>query len=314
HARDMRRVIGVLEKLRDAGNTLLVVEHDGEVMRGADRIIDLGPGPGRAGGQIVFDGAPDRLMREGSSLTAEYLRGERRIGAERTRRPVGDEHGWLVVEGAAEHNLKDVDVRIPLGRLVCISGVSGSGKSTLVEDVLYRRLAQPKGRMQEQPGKHRRIVGAEAIDDVVMVDQSPIGKTTRSNPASFVGALEPIRRLFAAEPLARERRYTAGTFSFNSGNGRCPVCNGNGFEHVEMQFLSDVYLRCSECDGTRYRPEVLEVKLARPGAGGDAKSISDVLEMTVAEAIEFFAHAPDVVRRLEPLVAVGLDYVALGQP
>jgi excinuclease ABC subunit A len=317
HARDMRRVIGVLEKLRDAGNTLLVVEHDGEVMRAADRIVDLGPGPGSRGGRIVYNGAPDRLLREGSTLTAEYLRGERRIGADRTRRPVGDEHGWLVVEGAAEHNLKRVDVRIPLGRLVCITGVSGSGKSTLIEDVLYRGLAKLKGRVQEQPGKHRRILGDEHVDDVVLVDQSPIGKTTRSNPASFVGALEPIRKLFAAEPLARERRYTAGTFSFNSGNGRCPVCNGNGFEHVEMQFLSDVYLRCGECDGRRYRPEVLEVKLARPGSADIAatgKSIADVLATTVAEAIEFFARAPDVVKRLEPLAAVGLEYVALGQP
>jgi len=317
HARDMRRVINVLEKLRDAGNTLLVVEHDGDVMRAADRIIDLGPGPGRNGGRVVFDGTPQELIRNGATLTAEYLRGERRIGAERARRPVGEDQGWLVVEGAAEHNLKDVDVRIPLGRLACITGVSGSGKSTLVEDVLYRGLAKLKGRAPEQPGKHRRIVGADAIDDVALVDQSPIGKTTRSNPASFVGAFEPIRKLFAAEPLARERRYTPGTFSFNSGNGRCPVCNGNGFEHVEMQFLSDVYLRCGECDGKRYRPEVLEVKLARPGTadiGASGKSIADVLEMTVAEAVEFFAHAPEVVKRLEPLVAVGLEYIALGQP
>src|SRR5690606_36050414 len=256
----------------------------------------------------------------------------------------GDDHDWLAVEGAAEHNLKDIDVRIPLGRLVAITGVSGSGKSTLVEDVLYRGLASLKGRPQENPGRHRRIVGADAISDVVLVDQSPIGKTTRSNPASFVGALEPIRKLFAAEPLARERRYTAGTFSFNSGNGRCPVCNGSGFEHVEMQFLSDVYLRCAECDGKRYRPEVLEVKLARPMPGSAlrlpsgkspahskrngatarssaalrgeevAKSIADVLEMAVADAGDFFAHVPDVVKRLEPLVAVGLEYVALGQP
>jgi len=313
HARDMRRVIDVLHKLRDAGNTLLVVEHDGEVMLAADRIVDIGPGPGRDGGRIVFNGSPGELIATGGTATAAYLRGERRIGAGRARRPVTESDRWLVVEGAAEHNLKGIDVRIPLGKLVAITGVSGSGKSTLVEDVLYRGIASLKGRPQEIPGKHRRIVGAEAIDDVVLVDQSPIGKTTRSNPASFVGALDPIRKLFAAEPLARERRYTAGTFSFNSGNGRCPVCNGSGFEHVEMQFLSDVYLRCNECDGKRYRPEVLEVKLTRPGSA-DARSIADVLEMTVSEAIEFFAHAPEVVRRLEPLVAVGLDYVALGQP
>src|SRR5690606_220709 len=190
----------------------------------------------------------------------------------------GDDHDWLAVEGAAEHNLKTIDVRIPLGRLVCITGVSGSGKSTLVEDVLYRGLAKLKGRSPELPGKHRRIVGADAVDDVVLVDQSPIGKTTRSNPASFVGALEPIRKLFAAEPLARERGYPAGTFRFHSGGARCRVCRGYGFERVELQCRSDVYLRCGECDGKRYRPEVLEVRLARPGAadiGASGKSIAD---------------------------------------
>ncbi|HEX7035892.1 MAG TPA: excinuclease ABC subunit UvrA [Pseudomonadales bacterium] len=315
HARDMGRVTDVLHKLRDAGNTLLVVEHDADVMRAADRIVDLGPGPGRDGGRVVFNGPPARLLEQRDSLTGAYLRGELRIGRKQRGNPGPEGQGWLVVEGAAEHNLKDIDVRIPLGRLVCITGVSGSGKSTLVQDVLYNGLAKLKGTPKDPPGRHRRITGADAIDQVVLVDQSPIGKTTRSNPASFVGALEPIRKLFAAEPLARERGYTAGTFSFNSGNGRCPVCAGNGFEHVEMQFLSDVYLRCSECNGTRYRPEVLEVRLAPPGGHDtEPKSIADVLEMTVAEALTFFYDEPDVVRRLEPLVAVGLDYLTLGQP
>ncbi|HEU4618545.1 MAG TPA: excinuclease ABC subunit UvrA [Gammaproteobacteria bacterium] len=313
HSRDMGRVIGVLEKLRDAGNTLLVVEHDPEVMLAADRILDLGPGPGTRGGRVVFNGTPAELLGGAETSTAEYLRGARRVGEARKPRRPSDDAGWLVVEGAAEHNLKDIDVRIPLERLVCITGVSGSGKSTLVEDVLYNGLMKLQGRPKETPGRHRRIVGAEAIDDVVLVDQSPIGKTTRSNPASFVGAFEPIRKLFAKEPLARERGYTAGTFSFNSGNGRCPACSGNGFEHVEMQFLSDVYLRCAECNGRRYRPEVLEVELA--GAAGSApKSIADVLDTTVADAVEFFREEKDVLAALTPLVAVGLDYLTLGQP
>ncbi len=314
HARDMERVIGVLEKLRDAGNTLLVVEHDANVMLAADRILDMGPGPGTHGGRVVFEGSPGALIEDGTTLTAQYLRGERRIGAGRRPRPPADGQPRLTVEGAAEHNLKEINVAIPLGRLVCITGVSGSGKSTLVEDVLYNGFQKLRGRPKETPGRHRRIAGAEALEDIVLVDQSPIGKTTRSNPASFVGALEPIRRLFAAAPLARERRYTAGTFSFNSGNGRCPACSGNGFEHVEMQFLSNVYLRCAECNGRRYRPEVLEVTLAGPDRAAAPKSIADVLETTVADAVEFFRNDKDVLRCLEPLAAVGLDYLALGQP
>ncbi|HEY8519900.1 MAG TPA: excinuclease ABC subunit UvrA [Gammaproteobacteria bacterium] len=326
HPRDLARVVGVLTKLRDAGNTLLVVEHDAQVMLAADRIIDLGPGPGKAGGRIVFNGSPAELLREGQTLTAQYLRGERRVapseGAPAAAAAVRDGGGlgssppdaWIEIQGAAEHNLKGIDVRIPLHRLVCVTGVSGSGKSTLVEDVLYNGLAKLKGKPQDPPGAHRAIVGAELVDDVVLVDQSPIGKTTRSNPASFVGAFEPIRKLFAAEPLAVERRYTAGTFSFNSGNGRCPTCSGNGFEHVEMQFLSDVYLRCPDCDGRRYRPEVLEVKLAPRAGGGEPKSIADVLDMTVAEAVRFFEGEREVQERLQPLVEVGLEYMTLGQP
>ncbi len=312
HPRDLDRVVGVLEKLRDAGNTLLVVEHDAQLMRAADRIIDLGPGPGRAGGQIVFNGAPAELARDPRSLTAKYLRGELRVGRSHAPRAVRPDDSRLGIRDASEHNLKHVDVEIPLNRLVCVTGVSGSGKSTLVEDVLHNALLRALGKPKDAPGAHAALEGAEQIGDVVLVDQAPIGRTTRSNPASFVGVLEPIRKLFAAEPLARERKYTAGTFSFNSGNGRCPACSGNGFEHVEMQFLSDVYLRCAECNGKRYRTEVLDVKIAL--GRGEPKSIADVLEMTVADALAYFAALKEARARLQPLVDVGLDYLTLGQP
>jgi len=313
HPRDIDRINGVLRRLRDAGNSLLVVEHDPQIIRAADRVLDMGPGPGERGGEVVFFGTAKQLARSRRSLTAQYLRGERLVNAERTARPVGDDTPLLRVRGARAHNLKGIDAAFPLGRLVCITGVSGSGKSTLVEDVLWRGLQRQRGKAGDAPGEHDAIEGGEDLGDVVMVDQSPIGKTTRSNPASFVGALAPIRKLFADAPLAVERGYTAGTFSFNSGDGRCPECGGNGFEHVEMQFLSDVYLRCPACDGRRYRSEVLEVRI-----GGDtgerSRSIADVLDMTVAEAIAFFAGEPAVLRGLEPLAAVGLDYLALGQP
>ena len=472
HARDVARIVSVLHKLRAAGNTLLVVEHDPQIMRAADRIIDLGPGPGEKGGEVVFQGTPRALLRSRRSLTAAWLRGERRI-APRVRatsmpamvpgragsgsgsamqgsglaasgsrpiapaskpmasssRPAGPASRpatpesrrsapdstpgspeRIEVRGAGAHNLAGIDVDVPLRRFVCVAGVSGSGKSTLVVDVLYRAACKRLGRTTEAPGEHRAIHGLDALDDVVLVDQSPIGKTTRSNPASYVGALDAIRKLFASEPVAVERGYTAGTFSFNSGNGRCPGCAGNGFEHVEMQFLSDVYLRCPDCDGRRYRNEVLDVKIRPPrgdgagvrkagggpvardlgggaeggraarkldgGAGGDSaarkidggagggpaarkldggtgsgraarkldggagsgpaarkldggtggeigdgragagahRSIADVLEMTVEDALDFFAGDPGVVRALAPLAAVGLGYLRLGQP
>ena len=412
HARDVARIVSVLHKLRAAGNTLLVVEHDAQIMRAADRIIDLGPGPGERGGEVVFQGTPRALLRSRRSLTAAWLRGERRIAprvgttsmparvsgpaasGSRPATPASMQADLdrIEIRGACAHNLADIDVDVPLRRFVCVSGVSGSGKSTLVVDVLYRAACKQLGRSTEAPGGHRAIHGLDALDDVVLVDQSPIGKTTRSNPASYVGALDAVRKLFAAEPVAIERGYTAGTFSFNSGNGRCPGCGGNGFEHVEMQFLSDVYLRCPDCDGRRYRNEVLDVKI-RPsrgkgagihkagggaavrkldgragggsgagiheagggaavrkldgGAGGGSgagiheagdgaavrrldgragggsgdgeagdghRSIADVLEMTVEDALAFFAGSPEVVRSLAPLAAVGLGYLRLGQP
>jgi excinuclease ABC subunit A len=308
----MRRVIGVLHRLRDAGNSLVVVEHDPQVMLAADRILDLGPGPGEQGGSIVFFGTPKELLQSKRSLTARYLAGEKTVVSEGAGRPPDSATPYLEILGAAEHNLKNIDVRIPLQRLVCVTGVSGSGKSTLVEDVCYNALSRLKAKPMEAPGHHRAIRGHEPIQDVVLVDQSPIGKTTRSNPASYVGALDAIRTLFERQPLARERGYTAATFSFNSGQGRCPSCGGSGFEHVEMQFLSDVYLRCQDCDGRRYRGEVLEVKLS--SASDRARSIADVLEMSVSEAVEFFSDYPEVVRALEPLRAVGLHYIELGQP
>jgi excinuclease ABC subunit A len=303
HPRDMGRVINVMRRLRDAGNTLVVVEHDPQIMFAADRILDMGPGPGERGGEIVFFGAPEKLRSE-SSLTGEYLSG-RKIAAD--PRPGPAPRNFLEVLGAAEHNLKGIDVRIPLERLVCVTGVSGSGKSTLIQNVLYPALRKLKGKPTEPPGEHRALRGADRVDDVVLVDQSPIGKTTRSNPASYVGAFDEIRKVFAKTPVARERAYTPGTFSFNSGNGRCPTCSGCGFEHVEMQFLSDVYLRCPDCDGRRYRGEVLEAKI-------EGRSIADVLEMTVREASRFFRRNDQIQERLAPLVDVGLEYLRLGQP
>jgi excinuclease ABC subunit A len=304
HPRDMGRVIEVMKRLRDAGNSLVVVEHDPQIMLAADRILDMGPGPGERGGEIVFFGTPAELGRS-HTLTAEYLSGRRTVAAPAA--PPRPPARFLRLEGASAHNLKNLDVAFPLERLVCVTGVSGSGKSTLIEDVLWRALRNAKGRPAEAPGAHRALRGADLIADAVMVDQSPIGKTARSNPASYVGAFDAIRALYAAAPEARARRYTAGTFSFNSGNGRCPACGGSGFEHVEMQFLSDVYLRCPDCDGRRYRPEVLEIKVR-------GKSVADVLEMTVSEALGFFEGETGLRERLAPLAEVGLDYLRLGQP
>ncbi|MDX9740565.1 MAG: excinuclease ABC subunit UvrA [Gammaproteobacteria bacterium] len=311
HARDVGRLIAVLKRLRDAGNTLLVVEHDAQIIRAADRVLELGPGPGEAGGSLVYQGTPAGMMKAPASLTGRYLRAPRSASpvAESTINPLAGP--WLRITGACANNLQDLDVELPLQRLVCLTGVSGSGKSTLLRDVCYLALRKLKGHPDEPPGAHRELLGHEHIDEVLLVDQSPIGKTTRSNPASYTGALSAIRALFAAEPLARERGYTAGTFSFNSGNGRCPVCGGNGFEHVEMQFLSDVYLRCQACDGKRYRAEILDVRLIRDGV---ARSIADVLEMTVAQAADWFAAEAKVLQGLESLRAVGLDYLRLGQP
>ncbi|WP_325095315.1 excinuclease ABC subunit UvrA [Burkholderia contaminans] len=312
HPRDLTRIVEAMQRLRDAGNTLVVVEHDPSVMLAADRLIDMGPGPGERGGTIVYDGTPGDI-RSAHTLTGEYLGGRKHVAhaSNWARRVVDANTPRIVLEGATEHNLRDVTVEIPLQRLVCVTGVSGSGKSTLLQDVLYPALARHHGKATESPGAYRGLTGADQVGDVVFVDQSPIGKTTRSNPASYVGAFDEIRKLFAKAPLALQRGYGAGTFSFNSGDGRCPTCGGSGFEHIEMQFLSDVYLRCPDCDGSRYRAEILEVRIER---NGRALSIADVLDLTVSEAAAFFATDAEVLRVLQPIVDVGLEYVKLGQP
>jgi excinuclease ABC subunit A len=315
HPRDMNRITQAMHRLRDAGNTLVVVEHDPAVMVAADRIIDMGPGPGERGGQIVFDG-PVHDLRQAETLTGAYLGARKHVGMG-FKRAVTDATPRLVLEGAREHNLKNVHVEFPLQRLVVVTGVSGSGKSTLVQDILAPALLRHFGRATETPGLHDRVLGADHLGDVVFVDQSPIGKTARSNPVSYVGAWDSLREIFATSPLAKQRGYTAAKFSFNSGDGRCPTCGGSGYEHVEMQFLSDVYLRCPDCDGKRYRPEILEVTIERQAAGAPeprVMNVADVLELTVSEAAALFANDRDVIRALQPIVDVGLEYVKLGQP
>ncbi|MES2952508.1 MAG: excinuclease ABC subunit A [Pseudomonadota bacterium] len=309
HPRDMHRIIVAMQRLRDAGNTLVVVEHDPAVMLAADRMIDMGPGPGEKGGQIVFDGSTEDL-RTADTLTGAYLGGRKQVGMG-FKRMVAENTPRLILEGVTEHNLKNISVDIPLQRLVCVTGVSGSGKSTLIQDVLAPALLRHFGKATETPGAHAQLLGADQLSEVVFVDQSPIGKTARSNPVSYVGAWDAIRELFAGADLSRERGYTASKFSFNGGDGRCPTCGGSGFEHIEMQFLSDVYLRCPDCDGKRYRPEILEVTIERKGK---RVNVADVLDLTVTEAADLFSNDRDVIRALQPIVDVGLEYVKLGQP
>ena len=314
HPRDMNRITQAMHRLRDAGNTLVVVEHDPAVMLAADRMIDMGPGPGERGGQIVFDGTTTDL-RNADTLTGAYLGGRKQVGLG-FKRMVSDSTPRLILEGAREHNLQNISVDFPLQRLVTVTGVSGSGKSSLIQDVLAPALMRHFGKATETPGAHDRLLGADHLSDVVFVDQSPIGKTARSNPVSYVGAWDAIREIFATAPLSRQRGYTASKFSFNGGDGRCPTCGGSGFEHVEMQFLSDVYLRCPDCDGRRYRPEILEITIERQAIGGAARhlNVADVLALTVSEAAALFAQDREVIRALQPIVDVGLEYVRLGQP
>ncbi len=325
HPRDMDRINQAMRRLVTAGNTLVVVEHDPAVMLAADRLIDMGPGPGERGGQIVFDGTPEGI-RHADTLTGAYLGGRKQVGFG-FKRMVAESTPRLILEGAREHNLQNVSVDFPLGRMVCVTGVSGSGKSTLIQDILAPALLRHFGKTTDAPGAHDRLLGADMLADVVFVDQSPIGKTARSNPVSYVGAWDAIRTLFALAPLAQQRGYTGSKFSFNSGDGRCPTCGGSGFEHVEMQFLSDVYLRCPDCDGQRYRPEVLEVRIERArltqaadGSSGTAAhemvsmNVADVLDLTVSEAAQLFSGDREVIRALQPIVDVGLEYVKLGQP
>ena len=315
HPRDMNRITEAMHRLRDAGNTLVVVEHDPAVMLAADRVIDMGPGPGEKGGQIVFDGTTDEL-RLADTMTGSYLGGRKQVGMG-FKRMVTDSTPRMILEGVREHNLQNIAVEFPLQRLVCVTGVSGSGKSSLIQDVLAPALLRYFGKATETPGLHDRLLGADHLSDVVFVDQSPIGKTARSNPVSYVGAWDALRELFATASLSKQRGYTASKFSFNSGDGRCPTCGGSGFEHVEMQFLSDVYLRCQDCDGKRYRPEILEVTIERQALGAlhaRHMNVADVLDLTVSEAAQLFANDRDVIRALQPIVDVGLEYIKLGQP
>ena len=321
HPRDIGRLNGVLRRLRDAGNTLLVVEHDPDVIRSADRILELGPGPGEKGGEIVYHGplagwdglAPmDRAVGcpENKTASQRALSKARNSGISGFR-DFGISPQRLVVRGASLHNLRDLDVAIPLGRLVTITGVSGSGKSTLLGDVLHPALCRALGRATDKPAACRALEGAAAVADVVLVDQSPIGKTTRSNPSSYVGAFDLIRKVFAKLPAAKELGFGVGDFSFNSGRGRCPACAGTGYEMVEMQFLSDVYLRCEECGGRRYKGDILDVTYDWHGR---SLSIADVLELTVDDALDAFSSHKDIVSALRPLADVGLGYLRLGQP
>jgi len=313
HPRDMQRVIGVMHRLRDAGNSLLVVEHDPQIMQQADRLLDMGPGAGAHGGEIVAWGTPREVCASAHSVTGAYLVRKRRVELPVARSsPQRDKRKYLELLGARQHNLKHINVRFPLNQLVCITGVSGSGKSSLIQDVLYPALLKHLGRPTEAAGAHDSLKGGRHITDVVFVDQTPIGRTTRSNPASYIGAFDVVRGRFAKLTESRKRGYTAGTFSFNSGTGRCPSCTGSGFEHVEMQFLSDVNLRCGDCNGSRYRAETLEIR--HSGPGGTSASIADVLNMTVTEALNFFLDVPELASRLSPLADVGLDYLQLGQP
>jgi excinuclease ABC subunit A len=304
HQRDNRRLLATLLKLRDLGNTLIVVEHDEETIRAADYVLDVGPGAGIHGGEIVAQGSIEDIEAEERSVTGDFLAGRRRVEPPEERR---EPTGSIQLLGAAENNLKDVDVEFPLGVFTSITGVSGSGKSTLVNEILYKALANAVSRAKQRPGRHAGIKGVEDVDKVIEIDQSPIGRTPRSNPATYTKVFDHIRQLFASTPEAKIRGYKPGRFSFNVKGGRCEACRGDGQIRIEMHFLPDVYVPCEVCKGRRYNAETLRVTYK-------GKSISDVLEMTVDEACEFFAPVPAIARRMGTLRDVGLGYVRLGQP
>lgn len=305
HPQNLDQLIETIKELRDLENTVIVVEHDAQLIRAADYVIDIGPGAGVAGGEVIAQGSIDTVLQSKDSLTAQYLRGDRAIEQRQRRRTPG--RGELIVEGATGHNLKDVTATLPLETLICVTGVSGSGKSTLIQDILARALAQKLHRSRVEPEPYRDIRGVERLDKVISVDQSPIGRTPRSNPATYTNVFGPIRDLFAATPLAIERKYGPGHFSFNVREGRCEACRGDGVIQHEMHFLPDVYVECEACRGTRYQPAILDVRY-------NDVTIADVLSMTIEEANTFFAHVPAVSSKLSVLAAVGLGYLELGQP
>ncbi len=304
HQRDNTKLIGTLERLRDLGNTVLVVEHDEQTMHAADHLIDIGPGAGEHGGRIVAQGTAKQVMKVKSSLTGQFLAGTRTIEVPAKRRAPS---GYIEIRGASQHNLKKVDVKVPLGVMTVVTGVSGSGKSTLVNEVLFKAVANKLHRARTRPGAHTAVLGLDAVDKIIQIDQSPIGRTPRSNPATYTGLFDVIRDLFSKTPEAKVRGYKPGRFSFNVKGGRCEVCRGDGQIKIEMHFLPDVYVPCEQCHGKRYNRETLEVRFK-------GKTIADVLDMPVAEAVEFFQHIPKIHRRLETLRDVGLGYIRLGQP
>ena len=304
HQRDNDKLLATLCKLRDLGNSVIVVEHDEDTMLAADYIVDIGPGAGEHGGQVVATGTAKELMENPNSITGAYLSGRMKIPVPETRRTPT---GWMMVKGAQENNLKNIDVKFPLGVLTCVTGVSGSGKSSLVNEILYKSLAKQLNRARTIPGKHKCIEGMEQLDKVICIDQSPIGRTPRSNPATYTGVFDMIRDLFAATSDAKAKGYKKGRFSFNVKGGRCEACSGDGILKIEMHFLPDVYVPCEVCQGKRYNRETLEVKYK-------GKSIYDVLEMTVEEALTFFENVPFVRRKIQALYDVGLSYIKLGQP
>lgn len=304
HQRDNDKLLATLKHLRDLGNSLIVVEHDEDTMRAADCVVDIGPGAGEHGGELVAIGTAEDLMKNPNSITGKYLSGELKIPVPSERRKPT---GWLKVVGAKEHNLKNINVNFPLGAMTCVTGVSGSGKSSLVNEILYKRLARDLNRARTIPGAHKDIIGMEQLDKVIDIDQSPIGRTPRSNPATYTGLFDQIRDLFAATQDAKARGYKKGRFSFNVKGGRCEACGGDGILKIEMHFLPDVYVPCEVCHGKRYNRETLEVKYK-------GKSIYDVLNMTVEEALEFFRPVPSIFRKLQTLYDVGLSYIRLGQP
>ena len=304
HQRDNDKLLKTLMHLRDLGNTLIVVEHDEDTMFAADHIVDIGPGAGEHGGRVIAQGTAKEIMKNPQSITGAYLSGRIQIPLPKKRR---EPTGFLTIKGARQNNLKNIDVKVPLGIMTCITGVSGSGKSSLINEILYKRLAKDLNRARCIPGEHDDILGISQLDKVIAIDQSPIGRTPRSNPATYTGVFDLIRDLFTATPDAKARGYKKGRFSFNVKGGRCEACSGDGILKIAMHFLPDVYVPCEVCGGKRYNRETLEVKYK-------GKNIFDVLDMTVEEALKFFEHVPSISRKIQTLYDVGLSYIKLGQP